>query len=274
MPKCDLEKIAINYELFGKGTPIIFLPGYGLDNISTISTYEPILKDSKEWMRIYPDLPGTGKTEAADWITSADDFLKIFEDFINTIIPNQDFLVVGESYGGYLAQGLLKNHFSHIKGICLLFSVVEPNHSRRKVEQFIVFEQDKKLLAHLNPKERKEFSEWVVIQNEKTWKSYKEGIINSQKYTNEKFLTKIQQNAYGFSFNMAKEIPQCDFPALILTGRQDSSVGFKDAWSLIDRFPRASFVALDKAGHCLEIEQEEIVKVLFLEWLDRVEKIL
>lgn len=274
MPKCKLDRIAVNYEVFGKGIPIIFLPGYGLDNISTISTYEPILKDSKKWMRIYPDLPGTGETEAADWIKSADNFLMIFDDFIRKIIPNQDFLAVGESYGGYLAQGLLKNNFSYIKGICLLFSVVEPNHSLRRVEPFIVFEQDEKFLAKLDPKERKDFSEWVVIQNENTWKSYKKSIIGSQKHTNDSFLTNIQQNAYGFSFDLSKDIPKFTFPTLILTGRQDNSVGFKDAWNLIDRFPRASFAALDKAGHCLEIEQNNIFRVLFLEWLDRVQKIL
>ena len=35
---------------------------------------------------------------------------------------------------------------------------------------------------------------------------------------------------------------------LILLGRQDSSVGYKDAWSILDNYPKATFAVLDKAG--------------------------
>ena len=32
----------------------------------------------------------------------------------------------------------------------------------------------------------------------------------------------------------------------MLLGRQDSSVGYKDAWSILDNYPRGTFAVLDR----------------------------
>jgi pimeloyl-ACP methyl ester carboxylesterase len=56
----------------------------------------------------------------------------------------------------------------------------------------------------------------------------------------------------------------------MIMGRQDSAVGYRDHWQLIENFPRASFVILDKAGHNLQIEQEKLFRELVKEWLSRV----
>lgn len=59
-------------------------------------------------------------------------------------------------------------------------------------------------------------------------------------------------------------------PTLFLMGRQDSCVGYKDTWNILDNYPRATFAVLDKAGHNLQIEQAELMNSLVIEWLDRV----
>jgi len=56
----------------------------------------------------------------------------------------------------------------------------------------------------------------------------------------------------------------------MVMGRQDSVVGYRDHWQLIENFPRASFVILDKAGHNMQIEQDGLFSALVKEWLDRV----
>jgi pimeloyl-ACP methyl ester carboxylesterase len=58
----------------------------------------------------------------------------------------------------------------------------------------------------------------------------------------------------------------------MLTGRQDSSVGYRDAWTILENYPRATFVVLDRAGHGLYIEQEGLFNALVNDWLDRVEE--
>src|SRR6185312_4678968 len=83
-----------------------------------------------------------------------------------------------------------------------------------------------------------------------------------------------QLESAGFVFSFAvDELPE-PFPAptLILTGRQDSMVGYRDAWGLLENYPRATFVTLDRAGHALAEEQATLFRALVGEWLDRVEE--
>ena len=60
-------------------------------------------------------------------------------------------------------------------------------------------------------------------------------------------------------------------PSLIITGRQDAIAGYRDVWNILENYPRATYVVLDRAGHALE-EKEDLVRVLINEWLDRVEE--
>ncbi len=57
-------------------------------------------------------------------------------------------------------------------------------------------------------------------------------------------------------------------------GRQDHWLGYKDAWKILENYPRATFAVLDRAGHCLQMEQEKLFNQLVSEWLDRVEESL
>lgn len=67
-----------------------------------------VINEKEDYKRIYIDLPGMGKSEGAEWIKSSDDMLDILINFIERIIPSENFLVVGQSYGGYLARGIIK----------------------------------------------------------------------------------------------------------------------------------------------------------------------
>jgi pimeloyl-ACP methyl ester carboxylesterase len=61
-------------------------------------------------------------------------------------------------------------------------------------------------------------------------------------------------------------------PSLIVAGRQDSIVGYRDAVGLLERFPRASLAVLDAAGHNLAGERSDVLATLVDDWLDRMER--
>lgn len=82
----------------------------------------------------------------------------------------------------------------------------------------------------------------------------------------------IDANGYDFSFDVDNLEEKFNKPTLMLLGRQDSSVGYKDAWNILDKYPRVTFAVLDRAGHNLHIEQEELFNSLVNEWLERVEE--
>jgi len=76
-----------------------------------------------------------------------------------------------------------------------------------------------------------------------------------------------------FSFYQDDEIPSFSKPTLIVVGRQDSVVGYQDAWQLIEGFPRATFAVLDYAGHALGVgERNTVFRALVNDWIDRLER--
>lgn len=107
--------------------------------------------------------------------------------------------------------------------------------------------------------------------NQYNWQRYLEEIISGIQIADEAFLTRIKEQ-YAFSFDVDSQISLYEKPSLFLLGKQDSVTGYKDAWSLLDKFPRATFAVLDKAGHNLQIEQDVLFHSLINEWLDRVEE--
>ena len=49
----------------------------------------------------------------------------------------------------------------------------------------------------------------------------------------------------------------------------DSSTGYKIAYELVERFPRATFAVMDAAGHLLE--RDALYQQLMMDWLERIE---
>jgi hypothetical protein len=145
--------------------------------------------------------------------------------------------------------------------------MIIPKFEKRSLPSHTVIVEDKTFLKQLNEIEETDFRSNNVILDKKTWVRYKDEIVSGCSIADQEFLSKIRNN-YGFSF----EIDKIKFnePTLFLLGLQDSVVGFKDAFNILENFPRATFAILDKAGHNLQIEQDNLFNSLFNEWLDRV----
>lgn len=263
------HNLAFNYEIEGNGRPIVILHGNGPDHRMMKGCMEPIFSKDDDWKRIYLDLPGMGKSVAEKWINTSDDMLKAVEIMIEELIPNEPYLLVGDSYGAYLARGLVKYHGNRIEGLYLLCPCIIADAKKRRIPSHSTVVEDKELLDRLDSNEREEFSSIAVVQNKYIWDRFNSEIMTGLNISNKQFMKNIKKNAYEFSFNL-DDMDTFDKPTLVLTGRQDSFVGYKDAWDILDKYPRATFGVIDRAGHNLQIEQEEIFNVMTKEWLERV----
>ena len=269
--KCEIKNISINYEIIGEGKPIIMLHGYAADHRLMNKCMEPVFNMKDNYKRIYIDLPGMGKSKGAEWINSSDTMLDIVTEFIEKVIPNENFLLAGQSYGGYLARGVVFKMASRIDGLLLICPVIIADMKKRKLPLHVILLQDAKVLSKLSPSELERFYSSSVVQNQRICERYKDEVLSGIKIANLNLLRNIKRNGYGFSFDADKIYEKFDKPTLIILGRQDSSVGYKDPWSILENFPRATFAVLDRAGHNLQIEQEDVFNCLVSEWLTRVE---
>lgn len=270
--KCNIKNTLINYEIIGEGKPIIMIHGYYADNRVMAGCMEPIFSGKNDYKRLYIDLPGMGKSESSEWITTSDDILDVVVDFIEKIIPNENFLIAGNSYGGYIARGVMYKMMDRVDGIALICPVVIPEYKKRNLPENIVLVSNNELLSRLTLDDKEDLNSSMVVQSERIYERYQNEVMSGVKIANVEFLQNIMKNGYGFSYDLEKIDKKFNKPALILLGRQDECVGYKDALNLLDKFPRATFSVLDSAGHNLQIEQEEVFNSLINEWIERVNK--
>ncbi|MFD9628984.1 alpha/beta fold hydrolase [Peribacillus muralis] len=269
MTYCKIRQAEIYYEDFGEGKPILMIHGFSPDHRLMSGCMEPIFTERQGWRRIYIDLPGMGLTKKYDEISSSDEMLNAVLDFIQTVIPNQEYVIAGESYGGYIARGIIEKHPEKVLGAAFICPLINPHPEDRAVEKHKIMKTDEKFIGSLSKDELEDFKNNNVVLDEYTWLRYNKEILSGCKIGDETFLNKIR-NEYGFSFN----IDQSEFnkPSVFLLGRQDSSVGYKDALDLVNKYPRGTFAVLDVAGHNLQIEQPQLFSTLINEWFDRLEE--
>jgi pimeloyl-ACP methyl ester carboxylesterase len=272
--ECLIKDITLYYETYGEGHPIIMIHGFGPDHHIMTGCMEPIFTDRDGWQRIYFDLPGMGKTQGPDWLVNSDQMLEVVNEFIDKVIPNHPFAIAGLSYGAYLARGIVREKPKLVTGLSLLVPLIIPDFAKRRVPAHVSLVKDSELVKSIPADEREEFESYIVVQTRKVWERTRDEVDVGVATADEPFLNRLQEHGYPFSFDVDAETETYERPTLILMGKQDSAVGYLDAWKLIEKYPRGTFAVLDRAGHNLPIEQEELFNPLVNEWLDRIEETL
>ena len=272
--KCRVRDVDIHYKVFGEGRPILFLHGFGLDHRSMTAFMEPAFNELDGWKRIYLDLPGMGMSKANPCIATSDQMLDIISEFIDNILPDQRFVLVGYSYGGYLARGLVRSRSSSIDGLFLLCPVIVAEHAKRVVPPHTPLIRDDSFLSTIAQEKKEVFESIAVVQTQQTWERTQSDIAPGCELADQVFISTFASNGYSFSFDVDALPSPFEPPTLIVTGKQDSVVGSQDAWPILNNYPRGTFVVLDRAGHNLQLEQEPLLNALVREWVERVEESL
>ena len=268
--ECRVNNISLSYEETGSGRPVIMLHGWPLDHRHIYGDMEPIFMDRKGWRRIYPDLPGMGRTRAADWIAHQDQVLEILLEFIEKVAPGERIVVAGVSYGGYLARGLVHEIGDRMDGLLMIVPHIETDESKMNYPKHRVLRPDEEFRAALKPDEQY-MLEMVVSQSMNLLQDFRNNISPASAIADNEFLQRLEKN-YAFGFEVDSLPEPFPAPALILTGRFDNWCGYREAFRILDNYPRATYAVLDCAGHALPMEQKTLYRALVGEWLDRVEK--
>lgn len=262
---CDLGDVTIYYETYGTGRPIVMLPGRPSDHRVMARFMEPLFAQRDGWLRLYPDLPGTGRTPAVDRLATHDQMLDAVLAFIDADIPGQRFVLAGLSYGGYLARGVVYRRAASIDGVLLCAPQVKADPAQAQLPPRTTLVEDPQLVAELGPG-----ASLVVVQTPPVAKAVRE-LFSEVAIADHPFNDRLEA-AGPFSFDADTLPAPFGGPTLILTARQDHLCGYRDAWELLDNYPRATFAVLDRAGHFVNIEQDVLCQALMREWLDRVEE--
>jgi len=262
---CDIGDLAINYETYGTGRPMVMLPGRPSDHGVMARFMEPVFTQREGWLRIYPDLPGTGRTPSVDRLATHDAMLEAVLAFIDKVIPGQRFVLAGLSYGGYLARGVVYHRAASIDGLMLCVPQVKADPAEAQLPSRTAIVEDPAIATELGP-----ISNLMVVQSPRVDEAVRE-LLAEVRIADHPFNDRLEE-AGPFSFDADRLPTPFGAPTLIMTARQDNLCGYRDAWDLLDNYPRATFAVLDRAGHFVNIEQDALCQALMREWLDRVEE--
>jgi pimeloyl-ACP methyl ester carboxylesterase len=253
--QCQIDDVAVHFVERGEGRPVLILHGAGVDHREAEACFEPALGARGGLRRIYPDLPGMGRTPAPAALRSADDVLDVLLGFIDEVVGSEPVLLVGHSAGAYYCHGLAARRPDQVAGlalVCPLLAGVRDVPEHRPV-------------VAANDLGDDAFRGYFVMQTPAMLDRYERYVAPAAHLADAGAMQRIGER-------WMLSLPECPGyrgPTLVVAGRQDSTVGYAAAVDLLDHYPRATLAVLDRAGHALPHEQPELLAALLHEWLAR-----
>jgi pimeloyl-ACP methyl ester carboxylesterase len=250
--------VVVHYVEHGTGRPVLVLHGAGVDHREAEACFEPALDGVAGLRRIYPDLPGMGRTMAPETVRSADDVLDTLLDFADEVTGGTPHLLIGHSAGGYYAQAMAARRPAQVAGLALVCPLLPGTHDvpeHRVVVGSGVLGDDV-------------FRSYFVIQTSEMLERYDRHVAPAAALVDQAALERIGER---WALTPA-HAPAYTGPTVVVAGRLDSTVGYAAALDLVDHYPHVSLAVVDDAGHALPHEQPEVLRALLAEWLARVER--
>ncbi len=256
--KAQAGATAVHYVEHGAGRPVLVLHGAGVDHREPEACFEPVFRGVAGFRRIYPDLPGMGRTVAPDGLRSAEGVLDTLLDFAGEVSDGTAHLLIGHSAGAYYAQAMATRVPGQVAGLALICPLLPalgdvPEH---------------RVVVGSGEIGDDEFRSYFVVQNPEMLERYERYVAPGAALVDWAALERI-----GEGWELTRDQgPAYAGPTLVVAGRLDSTVGYAAAVDLVDHYPHASLAVVDDAGHALPHEQPDLLRALIAEWLGRVER--
>lgn len=250
-------EIAVHYVEHGAGRPVLVLHGAGVDHRETEACFEPVFAGVAGFRRIYPDLPGMGRT-AADGLSSAEDVLDTLRDFAREVTGGTAYLLIGHSAGAYFAQAMAAREPAQVAGLALVCPLLPDVHDV----------PEHRIVVGSGEIGDDDFRSYFVIQTKEMLERYERHVAPAVALVDQAAMERI-----GERWELARDDgPAYSGPTLVVAGRLDSTVGYAAAADLVDHYPHASLAVVEDAGHALPHELPALLRALVVEWLTRVER--
>lgn len=260
----------------GEGFPVLIIHGWEMDGKVEQLDFEPIFNKIPGLRRIYVDLPGMGKTPAND-VKDMEDIYHRLVQFIDTRLGQSRFLIIGTSCGGYLARAIAQEYTKQVDGLLLRVPLIEPADSRRDLDAFKPLVANEQLMSNMSTEDKSLLGN-IIVQTPGYVKAlkakYDQAVLPAMKAADNQVLDSIRAdpNRYQLSFSLDNENAKFLAPTLIVCGRQDETVGYRDSLRLLELYPRSTYVVLDRGMHGLPIDETGLFDALVRDWITRVDE--
>jgi pimeloyl-ACP methyl ester carboxylesterase len=236
----------VHVRSLGEGRRIVFVHGWRLDSTVDEFDFEDTLDAIGVWRRIYFDLPGMGQSRVRSNLKTMTDYAVWLSVAIEELCDNQPRVIVGTSAGAALALAALQSAPGKLRGLMLRMPRMASLNSERRVSHVPLPTNVQ------SQREAKKHRVWRPAQERRT-----------------AYVQELRDSPERYALTVPKL--EIKVPSLIVTGRQDSRVGYEEAFALVERMPRCTFVTIDQADHEYPYGERSLFNALVADWLRRVD---
>lgn len=251
--KVKAGDIEIGYKIFGKGDPILFIPGFSM----TMDMWEPMLnKLPSNHTIVLFDNRGIGQTEVTGNESTATFTIgQLANDtalLIDALKIKQPVDVLGLSLGGFVAQELALLHPEKVNRLILIASgcggnqTIPPQISPQVFKSMVSGNATKEVFLHtLFPQD------WI--------RNNTEYIDNKFIFPMGKVSAEILQlhSAAAGMWDSCERLSNLSKPTLVVTGTQDITSPPANSVMLAEKIPGAWLIQIEGGGHGLMFQYPE-----------------
>ena len=256
-------------DIIGEGMPVVMLHGFPADRRALLRAVDPVFAERSGYRRIHVDLPGFGASPAAPEIDSSASMVAFILRLVDELAGDAPFLLVGESWGASLARAVIARRPDQVAGAAMLIPMVVAAGIDRDLPDHRVLYEEPGVLDDAPGEHAAMLRSVGTVIDRPAWDYFRSVIVPTVGGGDADAIAAIAR-----SHAIPADVDAKPFagPTLIVTGRQDSIVGYRDAFAVLERFPRATFAVLDGASHNVSGERPVMLAALMRDWLDRVER--
>lgn len=229
----------INYEVLGKGTPVILLHGW----LTSLETMRPIANSLAQNFEVYLiDVVGFGKSDMPEHPLSSDDF----GDFLEELVKNlkiENPILIGHSNGGRIIINAVGRGLVNPRKIVLIDSAgLKPKRSTKYYIKVGFFKTGKFILN--------------LLPNTKAIKEFKEKLLNKVGSADYKASAPVLKETMKKILNedQSKMLPNIKCPTLLIWGTLDKDTPISDAKKMEQLIPDCGLVAYSGSSHFSYLE--------------------
>ncbi|NHT17316.1 alpha/beta hydrolase [Cellulomonas sp. IC4_254] len=255
-------EVAVHHVAHGTGRTVVVLHGAGVDHREPEACFEPALAAAGGLRRVYPDLPGHGRTPAPPVLRSEDDVVDVLTGFVEAVAREaggEPVLLVGHSAGAHDARGVAARRPDLVAGLALVCPLVAGGHDVPAHEPVV---RDDALGGA-------DFRGYFVVQTPAMLDRYRRFVEPGAALADEAANARIGERWEITGLDDPAASPYAG-PVLVVAGRRDSVVGYAGAVGLLERYPRATLAVVDGTGHALPHERPALLGALLTDWVDGV----
>ncbi len=242
------DNLNINYQIYGKGQPLILLHGWGVN----FHTFDYLIDYLKNDFTIFAiDLPGFGQSNEPKNSYNLSNYVNFLRTFIIELqIENP--IILGHSFGGRVAIKYVASTSNRVSKLILVDSAgIKKRKSIKKHFQILKYKFLK--LYYKSKKDATKYNQLIKVKGSPDFIN----ASNVMKGT----MTKVIKE------DLKKCIKKIQVETLIIWGKDDKETPYTDAIYMNKHIKNSGLVTFDNCGHFPYLEKRKYFHIVIGKYL-------